>query len=119
MDTKIGVFLCKGCEIADSIDLDKLTEIATGECQAQFCKTGDKLCNPETVAEIRNDIKNEGLNRAVIAACSQRVFPELFNFGADVLVDRLSLREQVAWSHTPNDEDTQMLAQDYILKHLF
>ena len=26
MDTKIGVYICKGCEIAQSIDLDKVTE---------------------------------------------------------------------------------------------
>jgi len=49
-----------------------------------------------------------------VAACSQRVFPELFDFGGEVLTDRVNLREHVAWCHTPNDEDTQMLAEDHI-----
>ena len=114
MDTKVGVFICKGCEIAKSLDIDKLIEVATDECQVPVCKVHDMLCSLETVAHIKTDIEKEGLNRAVIAACSQRVFPELFDFGADVLVDRTNLREQVAWCHTPNDEDTQMLAQDII-----
>ncbi|UCC78635.1 MAG: hydrogenase iron-sulfur subunit [Candidatus Zixiibacteriota bacterium] len=114
METKVGVFICKGCEIANSLDIDKLMEVATGECQAPVCKAHDMLCVPETVADIKTDIENEGLNRAVIAACSQRVFPELFNFGPHVLVDRTNFREQIAWCHAPNDEDTQMLAQDVI-----
>jgi quinone-modifying oxidoreductase subunit QmoB len=114
MDTKVGVFICKGCEIAKSLDMDKLVEVATDECQVPVCKAHDMLCNLETVADIKSDIEKEGLNRAVIAACSQRVFPELFDFGPDILVDRANLREQVAWSHAPNDEDTQMLGQDVI-----
>ncbi|UCE66335.1 MAG: hydrogenase iron-sulfur subunit [Candidatus Zixiibacteriota bacterium] len=112
MDTKVGVFICKGCEIAKSLDIDKLIEVATDECQVPVCKAHDMLCNLETVADIKTDIEKEGLNRTVIAACSQRVFPELFDFGVDILVDRTNLREQLAWCHTPNDEDTQMLAQD-------
>jgi len=63
---------------------------------------------------VETDIENEGVNRVVIAACSQRVFPESFDFGGDVLTDRVNLREYVAWCHTPNDEDTQMLGEDYI-----
>jgi quinone-modifying oxidoreductase subunit QmoB len=42
------------------------------------------------------------------------VFPELFDFGGEVLTDRVNLREHVAWSHTPDDEDTQMLAEDHL-----
>jgi len=50
----------------------------------------------------------------VVAACSPRVFPELFDFGKDVLVDRTPLREMVAWSHPAGEEDTQAIADDYI-----
>jgi len=114
MDTKIGVYICKGCEIAGSIDLDKLTEVANDETEASLCKTHDALCTPEGVELIRTDVEGEGLNRVVVAACSNRVFPELFDFGGEVLTDRVNLREHVAWSHTPNDEDTQMLAEDHV-----
>ncbi|MHC4920593.1 MAG: hydrogenase iron-sulfur subunit [Planctomycetota bacterium] len=31
-----------------------------------------------------------------------------------VIVERVDLREQVAWSHPPKDEDTQMLAEDQL-----
>jgi quinone-modifying oxidoreductase subunit QmoB len=114
MDKKVGVYICKGCDIAKSVDVDKLTEIATGEMKAAVCKCHDVLCSQEAVETIRADISSEGLNRVVVAACSQRVFPELFDFGKDILTDRANLREQVAWCHTPNDEDTQLLAEDQI-----
>ena len=114
METKIGVYICKGCDIAKSLDVEKLSEVDTGETNAHICKTHDVLCSPEGVASVRADIESEGLNRVVIAACSQRVFPELFDFGGDVLTDRVNLREQVAWCHPPDDEDTQMLGEDHI-----
>lgn len=113
MDTKIGCYICKGCDIGKSLDIDKLTEVAN-EAGAALCKTYDILCTKEAVDEIKADIKNEGLDRVVVAACSTRVFPELFDFGKDVYTDRTNLREHVAWCHEPNDEDTQMLADDYI-----
>ena len=114
MEKKIGVYICSGCEIGKSLDLDKLSEVATDEMQAAVCRTHDALCNAEGIDLIANDIKSEGLNRVVIAACSQRVFAESFDFGPDVLTDRVNLREHVAWCHTPNDEDTQMLAEDHV-----
>jgi quinone-modifying oxidoreductase subunit QmoB len=114
METKIGVYICKGCDIGKSLDIDKLSEVATGEAKAAVCKTHDVLCSREGVELIAGDIKGEGLNRIVVAACSQRVFPELFDFGGDVLTDRANLREQVVWCHTANDEDTQMLGEDQI-----
>jgi len=114
MDTKVGVFICKGCDIAKSLDLDKLSEVATGEVKASVCLTHDILCSQSGVDQIRSAIKDEGLNRVVVAACSGRVFPDLFEFGSDILTDRVNIREQVVWCHTPNDEDTQMLAEDCI-----
>ena len=114
MEKKCGVYICKGCEIAKTIDVDKLVEVATGESKAPICKTYDVLCTKEAVQQIKDDIKNEGVNRVVVAACSGRVFPELFDFGNEIVTDRANLREQVAWCHEANDEDTQMLGEDVI-----
>jgi len=113
MDIKTGVFICKGCDIGKSVDVDKLIEVA-GEKQAAVCEAHDALCSPEGVQFIRDKVEQEGLNRVCVGACSPRVFPELFEFGKDVLADRANLREQVAWCHEPNDEDTQMLAEDVV-----
>ncbi len=112
-DPKIGLYICKGCEIGKSLDIDQLIKEAEGN-KLPICKTHDCLCNEEGVNLIKNDISGEGINRVVVAACSGRMFPELFDFGNDVFTDRVNIREYVVWSHKPNDEDTQMLAEDYV-----
>nr|MBN2276387.1 FAD-dependent oxidoreductase [candidate division Zixibacteria bacterium] len=113
MDLKIGVYICQGCEIGKSLDIDQLIkESEAGKCAV--CKNKEILCSKEAIEEIHRDIAEQQLNRVVICACSGRTFPELFDFGPEILTDRVSLREYVAWTHPANDEDTQMLAEDYV-----
>ncbi len=57
----------------------------------------------------------EGVNCAIIGACSPRVYEREFNGLGLTVLERANLREQVVWCHEPNDEDTQMLAQDVII----
>jgi quinone-modifying oxidoreductase subunit QmoB len=114
MEARIGVYICKGCDIAKALDIDKLSEVASAEMKAPVCRLHDALCSAEGVGLIKTDVSNEGVNRVVVAACSQRMFAESFEFGAEVLTDRVNLREQVVWCHAPNDEDTQMLAEDQV-----
>ncbi len=112
MDVKIGVYVCTGCDIGNTIDVDKIVTDTSGK--VAVCKACEALCSKDGVELIKNDISSEQLNRVVVAACSVRVFPELFEFGNGVLTDRVNLREHVAWCHAPNDEDTQMLAGDCV-----
>ncbi|HUV13062.1 MAG TPA: FAD-dependent oxidoreductase, partial [Acidobacteriota bacterium] len=104
----LSVHLCGGCEIGSSIDLEALAQIPEGaECSTHPC-----LCSDEGIASLKSAIKN-GANALVIAACSPRYKTEEFTFDK-CFVERVNLREQVAWSHEPNDEDTQMMAEDYL-----
>jgi len=107
-DKNISIYICEGCEIGDSLDISALTEIPEG----QECKTHSCLCSEEGVNLIKTDIQ-AGTNAVVIAACSHRFKNDVFNF-QDCQVERVNLREQVVWSHEPNDEDTQMMAEDYL-----
>ena len=54
-----------------------------------------------------------GTNTAIIVACSPRVKYEEFDFPG-CLTERVNIREFVAWTQPPNDEETQALAEDYI-----
>ncbi len=113
-DTKVGVYLCSGCGIGDAINMEELSKIASEENKIPLCKINPWLCSENSVEEISNDIKSENFNRVVIGACSQRFLSDVFRFGTEVLTDRVNLRENVAWTHKPNNEDTQMLASDYL-----
>ncbi len=114
LETKVGVYLCSGCGLNESINFDQLTKVALEEHKVPVCKVSPWLCNHENVEMIKKDVETEKLNRVVIGACSQRFLSDQFTFGPDVFVDRVNLRENVAWSHKPNDDDTQMLANDYL-----
>lgn len=113
MEKKLGVYICKGCTIGDTVETDKLGEIATKKYKVPVCRTHDILCSPEGIDLIKNDISGEGINTVVIAACSPRVKYEEFSFPGN-LVERINIREFVAWTQTPKEEDTQSLAEDYI-----
>lgn len=112
MEKKLGIYICTGCSIGDALDIEKLTALA-GTQGAAVVKTHEFLCGDEGAKVIENDISGEGINTVVIAACSQRVNFDVFNF-PNTIIERVNLREHVVWSHTPNDEDTQMLAEDYL-----
>jgi len=114
IETKVGVYLCSGCEIGDCLNMDELAKVATEENKIPVCKVNPWLCSEESIETIKKDIENEKLNRVVIGACSQRFLSDIFKFDSKVLVDRVNLRENVVWTHKPNDEDTQMLASDYL-----
>jgi len=111
---KIGVYLCKGCDLSACLDLSALAKVASGEMKAASCKSAEALCSPEGRALIEQDLAGASIDGVVIAACSPRAKPEAFAFGEHVLVERVNLREQVAWCSKPQDEDTQMLAEDYL-----
>ncbi|AGK62067.1 putative adenylylsulfate reductase-associated electron transfer protein QmoB [Archaeoglobus sulfaticallidus PM70-1] len=105
------LYICTGCDIGNSIDVEKLKEVADEEFSVP-AKTHEYLCGKEGVELIKKDIE-EGVNTIIIAACSPRVNYDTFDF-PNVIVERVNLREHVAWSHKPNDPKTQMLAEDYI-----
>ena len=113
MEDVLGVYICSGCGIGDAVDLSKAEKVANNEYKAKVCKTHEALCGDEGVQMIKSDIESDGLNKLAVCACSSRVMTEAFNFNG-TLVERVNLRELVVWSHPPNDEDTQMLAEDYL-----
>jgi quinone-modifying oxidoreductase subunit QmoB len=109
---KIAVYICTGCDIGDSLDIEKLSAVATG--MNVEVKTHDNLCGEEGAAVITQDIDG-GVNTVVIAACSSRAKTDVFNYDPlKVVTERINLREGVVWVTEPNNEDTQAMAQDYM-----
>ena len=115
MEKKYGVYICKGCGLGDSINIEKLAKTAKhGPVKEENIKTHDILCSPDGVQLIKNDIKKDGINTVIIAACSPRVKYEEFDFPG-CLTERVNIREFVAWMQPPNTDETQSIADDYML----
>jgi quinone-modifying oxidoreductase subunit QmoB len=119
------VYICQGCGIAESLDIEKLSEVASDEGYA--VKTHAAFCGKEGVELLKQEVAG-GVNTFVIAACSPRVLYDTFRFDG-CLVERVNLREQVVWSHpraqwpapTAEQKDdeafidhVQMMAADYL-----
>ncbi|MBI4496977.1 MAG: FAD-dependent oxidoreductase [Chloroflexi bacterium] len=114
MDQTMRTYICTGCGIGECVNADRIAELAQSEFQLT-ANVSHFLCGPEGVEFLKRDLAENGAQRAVIAACSERVNWDVFsrdNLGVE-LVERVNIREQVAWSKPPNDEETQALAEDY------
>jgi len=115
MEKKVGVYICSGCGIGDAMDVAKLEAVATSEYKAPVCRTHAALCGEEGAGLIRQDLEKEGVNTVVIAACSRRAKTDVFQYDPrSVLLERVNIREHVAWCQPPQDENTQMMAEDYL-----
>lgn len=113
MEKKSAVYICTGCGIGDALDIDQLGKVATDDFSVPICRKHEYLCGKEGAELIKKDMADEGVNTIAIAACSPRVMYDVFDFEG-CIVDRVNLREQVVWSQKENDEDTQMMAEDYL-----
>ena len=56
MAEKLGVYICSGCSIGESVDTEKLAKVATSEYKAAVCRVHPFLCSPEGVDSIRQDL---------------------------------------------------------------
>lgn len=126
MDKKYGVYICTGCGIGDTLDMEDLVDVPDEE--GVNCTTHPFLCSKEGVELIQKDVDDEKVNAMVIGACSRRVNFDVFNFKG-CIVERANLREGVVWPHSrekyprleeeqKDDEEhfdqIQMKAEDYI-----
>jgi len=111
-EKQVAAYICRGCDIEATLDIEALGKVATDEMKVKVCRDHPCLCSSEGVELIRKDVQ-EGVNGVVLAACSQRAMNDVFTFNG-CFTARVSLREQVAWSHEAKNEDTQMLGEDYL-----
>ena len=115
MAKSIRTYICTGCGIGECLKAEKLAEVSTSEFGLES-KVHPPLCVPEGVEFLQKDIEEAGVDHAVIAACSERVNWDVFSTDSlgVKMVERVNIREQVAWSKAADDEETQLLAEDYL-----
>jgi quinone-modifying oxidoreductase, subunit QmoB len=111
---RVGVFLCTGCGIGESLKTEGFEALAEEGGAARFAKSGC-LCGPEGTASIRAAVDRGELDGVVLAGCSHRHKREEFRLDAEkAQVERVALRELVTWSHPASGEDAQALAEDLL-----
>lgn len=114
MEKKAYTYICTGCDIGESLDIEALSKVAMEEYGISV-KTHTSFCGKEGTAIIKKDMDDEGVNTIILAACSPRAKLDVFSYDPlTILLERVNLREHVVWCQPPNNEDTQMMAEDYL-----
>ena len=113
-EPRIGVFVCWcGTNIASVIDVEKVAEEIGTLPNVVISKTYKYMCSDPGQEIIMKEIKENNLNRVVVAACSPRIHELTFrkvleNSGINgYLFEMANIREQVSWVHKDKEEATK------------
>jgi len=104
MERKVGVYVCHcGANIAGTVDVAQVTEFARSLPAVVVARDYKFMCSDPGQDLIKNDIRELGLNRIVVASCSPRLHEATFRrllASADLnpyFLEMANIREQCAW----------------------
>ncbi len=110
---KIGVYVCHcGSNIAKQVDVFGAVEYAGTLPNVEVAREYKFMCSEPGQEIIKKDIKELGLTRVVVAACSPLMHEITFRKAAEAadlnqyLVQIANIREQVAWVTKAKDSAT-------------
>ncbi len=105
-EPRIGVFVCHcGSNISDIVDVVELEQYASGLPGVVHVERNLFSCSQETQEILISSIREKGLNRVVIAACTPRTHEPLFRETLksaglnEYLVEMANIRNQDSWVH--------------------
>ena len=105
-ELRVGVFVCHcGLNIAGTVDVKAVAEYAKTIPDVVFVKENRYTCADPGQEEIRKAIRQQKLNRVVIAACSPRMHEPTFRRTVSeaglnpFLYEMANIREFASWCH--------------------
>jgi len=120
-EPKVGVFVCHcGANIGRVVDIPSVVEYAEGLDNVCHAEEGLFICSTDAAEAISNTIRDKGLNRVVVAACTPRTHEPLFR---DTLregginqyfFDMANIREHCSWVHSKQKEQATSKAKDIV-----
>jgi heterodisulfide reductase subunit A len=101
---KIGVYICHcGTNIAGMVDVDAVTNYAATLENVLVARHYAYMCSDPGQALIKDDIRNEGLDRVVVASCSPLMHETTFRRACaeaglnPFLFQMTNIREHCSW----------------------
>jgi len=120
-DIRIGVFVCHcGSNIAGYLDIDALVEYSKTLPHVSFVQPNLYTCSEGGINEIKRAIKEQNLNRVVVASCTPRTHEPLFRSSCEeaglnpYLFEMVNIRDQCSWVHMSQREEGTEKAKDLI-----
>ena len=104
MKTRIGVFVCRcGNNIGGVIDVPNVLEDVRSISNVVLAEEFMYACSEDSLSTLKERIKEHGLNRVVVAACTPRTHEPLFKRCCEeaglnrYLFEFVNIREQCAF----------------------
>ncbi len=120
-DIRIGVFICHcGTNIGGVLDISELIEYAKTLPNVEYSAANLYTCSEVGLNEIRENIKEQNLNRVIVASCSPRTHEPLFRSTCQeaglnpYLFEMVNIRDQDSWVHMKEPEKGTEKAKDLI-----
>ncbi len=111
---RVGVYICHcGINIAATVDIDRVTAFARTLPHVAVARNYQYVCSDPGQDLIKNDIKNLGIDRVVVAACSPRMHETTYRNAVrsaglnPYFFEMANIREQCSWVHANKEEGTE------------
>jgi heterodisulfide reductase subunit A len=118
MGNKLGIYFCNcGTAVADKIDSAKIEEGLKSSGEVVHFRCHELLCSEEGKQFLEEDLRANGVERAVICACSPRDHEQTFmrclgRAGRNpYLMQMVNVREQIAWVTEDKEQATAKAAR--------
>ncbi|OGA43856.1 MAG: heterodisulfide reductase [Betaproteobacteria bacterium RIFCSPLOWO2_12_FULL_63_13] len=120
-EPKVGVFVCHcGANIGRVVDVPSVVEFASKLTNVTHAQESLFACSTENAQQISDAIRDKGLNRVVIAACTPRTHEPLFRDTCregginQYFFDMANIREHCSWVHSREKEEATEKAKDIV-----
>jgi len=120
-EARVGVFVCHcGANIGRVVDVPSVVEYSSTLDNVVHAEEGLFVCSTDAAEQISNTIREKGLNRVVVAACTPRTHEPLFR---DTLregginqyfFEMANIREHCSWVHSKQKEEATKKAKDIV-----
>jgi heterodisulfide reductase subunit A len=118
---RVGVFVCHcGSNIAGYLDVKAVAEYARTLPNVVHSETNLYTCSQDSIARITQVVKEQNLNRVVVASCTPRTHEPLFQDSIRAaglnpyLFEMANIRDQCSWVHSHDWDVATHKARDLI-----
>ncbi|MFO8240898.1 MAG: FAD-dependent oxidoreductase, partial [Dissulfuribacterales bacterium] len=118
---RIGVFVCQcGINIAGVVNVPEVREYAKTLPYVTYAEDNMYTCSQDTQVKMAEVIKEQGINRVVVAACTPKTHEPLFqetlmNAGLNkYLFEMANIRNQDSWVHSKDPVAATEKAKDLV-----
>jgi len=114
MEPKIGVYVCHcGSNIAGTVDVEQVAEYARSLPAVEIARDYKFMCSDPGQDLIKNDIREFGINRVVVASCSPQMHEPTFRHVLQesglnpYFFEMANIREHCSWVTEDREKATE------------